>query len=84
MALFVKNHSSDQIMILGRWKSKAFLYYIRPQVLAWTDLFSKDMISFDNFHKLCNTSERAGAKRGTETKTVEYTSIPDLATEFEY
>ena len=82
MALFVKNHSSDQIMILGRWKSKAFLYYIRPQVLAWTDLFSQDMISFDNFHELCNSNERAGAKQKAET--VEYTSIPDLATEFEY
>ena len=27
MALFLNDHSSDKIMILGRWKSKAFLDY---------------------------------------------------------
>jgi len=52
MALFLQNHSSDRIMILGRWKSKAFLDYIRPQVIAWTGCFSQDMIGFDNFYEL--------------------------------
>jgi hypothetical protein len=28
MSLFLMNHSSDKIMILGRWKSKAFMEYI--------------------------------------------------------
>ena len=32
MALFFTNHSPDKIMLLGRWKSRAFLVYIRPQV----------------------------------------------------
>ena len=52
MALFLKKHSSDRIMILGRWKSRAFLDYIRPQVIEWTSCLSRDMISFENFTDL--------------------------------
>jgi hypothetical protein len=37
MALALQGGNSDQkIMMLGRWKSTAFLNYIRPQVLEWT------------------------------------------------
>jgi hypothetical protein len=49
MALFLKNHSTAKIMILGRWSSDAFLVYIRPQVLEWANNMSRDMISFDSF-----------------------------------
>jgi hypothetical protein len=49
MSLFLKNHSSDRIMIFGRWLSKAFLDYIRQQVLEWTNNMSQDMISTDTF-----------------------------------
>jgi len=36
MALALQGDTSDQqIMMLGRWKSTAFLNYIRPQVLEW-------------------------------------------------
>ena len=49
MALFLQNLSSDQIMILGRWESEAFLVYIRPQVLEWTNNMSKSMIAIDSF-----------------------------------
>ena len=52
MALFVTGHSSDKIMILGRWKSSSFMDYIRPQVIEWINHFSSDMISFDNFFEL--------------------------------
>ncbi|OEU10297.1 hypothetical protein FRACYDRAFT_247237 [Fragilariopsis cylindrus CCMP1102] len=52
MALFLMRHSSDRIMILGRWKSRAFLDYIRPQVFEWTSCILGDMISFDNFTDL--------------------------------
>ena len=58
MALFLMDHSSDQIMILGRWKSKAFLVYIRPQIIEWTKNFSSDMISFNNFFELCSISDK--------------------------
>jgi hypothetical protein len=49
MALFLKDHSTAKIMILGRWSSDAFLVYIRPQVLEWTNNMSRDMISFESF-----------------------------------
>jgi hypothetical protein len=49
MALFLQNISSNRIMILGRWDSEAFLVYIRPQVLEWTNNMSKSMIAIDSF-----------------------------------
>jgi len=49
MSLFLNNHSPAKIMILGRWSSDAFLVYIRPQVLEWTNNMSSDMINFDDF-----------------------------------
>ena len=45
MALFIKGHHPERIKILGRWKSEAFLIYIRPQVLEWTNLMARDMAS---------------------------------------
>ena len=53
MSLFLMKHSSDEIMILGRWKSRAFLDYIRPQVVQWSHQFAQDMISFETFFELC-------------------------------
>jgi hypothetical protein len=49
MSLFLMNNSSDRIMLLGRWLSKAFLAYIRPQVLEWTNNMSMDMTQADSF-----------------------------------
>ena len=49
MSLFLMNHSVDKIMMLGRWSSAAFLVYIRPQVLEWTNNMSSDMIQNDSF-----------------------------------
>jgi hypothetical protein len=50
MALFLMNHSTERIMLLlGRWKSGAFLVYICPQVLEWTNNMSRDMIHHDSF-----------------------------------
>jgi hypothetical protein len=49
MALFMKDHSTAKIMILGRWSSDAFLVYIRPQVLEWANNMARDMVSFDSF-----------------------------------
>lgn len=53
MGFLLKRCSSDKVMILGRWKTKAFLDYIRPQVVELTTGLSKDMISFDTFFELC-------------------------------
>jgi hypothetical protein len=49
MALFLKDHATAKIMILGRWSSDAFLVYMRPQVLEWTNNMSRDMVSFESF-----------------------------------
>ena len=49
MALALNNHSPYKIMILGRWESEAFLAYIRPQVLEFANICSRDMINFDQF-----------------------------------
>ena len=79
MALFLQNHLSDKIMILGRWKSKAFLDYIQPQVIAWTGCFSQDMIGFDHFQEL--TSKHINKKARTEHHE-NYTLIPELNLKF--
>ena len=55
MALFLADHSPSKIMILGRWLSDAFLDYIRPQVLEWTNNMSSDMVNFDSFWDLTSS-----------------------------
>ena len=59
MALFLMDHSPAKIMIMGRWSSDAFLDYIRPQVLEWTNNMSKDMIQVDDFIDLTNQDKAA-------------------------
>jgi hypothetical protein len=50
MSLFSMNHSTERNMLLGcRWKSDAFLVYIRLQVLEWTNSMINDMIHHDSF-----------------------------------
>jgi hypothetical protein len=49
MSLFLMNNSSDRTMLLGRWLSKAFLVYIGPQALEWTNNMSMDMTQADSF-----------------------------------
>jgi len=52
MALFLKNHSVEKIKILGRWSSDAFLVYIRPQVMEWTNIMAQDMANTGGFQDL--------------------------------
>ena len=56
MSLFLADHTPAKIMILGRWLSDAFLDYIRPQVLEWTNNMSDDMINFDSFWDLSSSA----------------------------
>jgi hypothetical protein len=49
MGLFLANHSTERIMLMGRWLSQAFLVYIRPQVIEWTNNMSSDMIRLNSF-----------------------------------
>jgi hypothetical protein len=60
ISLFLMDHRPHKIMILGRWSSEAFLVYIRPQVLKWTNNMSHDMIRFDSFTDITRTSDTAG------------------------
>ena len=50
MALALQGTTSDQkIMMLGRWKSTAFLKYIRPQVLEWAGDAAQQMSKTKSF-----------------------------------
>ena len=42
------NHPVHKIMILVQWSSDAFLVYLRPQVLEWTNQMSNYMIQIDS------------------------------------
>ena len=73
MALFLTNHSPDKIMLLGRWKSRVFLVYIRPQVTEWCDLFSIDMISFNHYFELfASTSQQKSKLKGNKIRRRDY------------
>ena len=58
MSLFLKDHSPEKIMLLGRWMSNAFLVYIRTQVTEWCELYSIDMISFNNYFEIYTTTKQ--------------------------
>ena len=49
MALFLAGHPPANIMLLGRWRSTAFLQYLRPQILEWTSSLSPTMLHTDDF-----------------------------------
>jgi hypothetical protein len=55
MSLFLNDQLVHKIMIFGHWSSNAFLVYVRPQVLGWTNQMSKDMIEFDSFLNASDT-----------------------------
>jgi hypothetical protein len=64
MGLFLMNHSVAKIMIHGRWLSDAFLVYIRPQVLEWTNQMSSDMIAHDSFFDASNRRQDSSGGTG--------------------
>ena len=57
MALFLANQPTERIKILGRWSSDAFLAYIRPQVLEWTNTMARDMAKTKDFLDLNQSQE---------------------------
>jgi hypothetical protein len=67
MALVLSGHAAWRIMLAGRWKSSAFLVYIREQVQAFSRGVSTRMIENpDFFHipdldQLENTTTPTGA-----------------------
>ena len=62
MSLAVQGgHTDEKIRILGRWKSLAFLTYIRPQVLEWSGGMASDMAKTISFTDV--------SEANTQTKT---------------
>ena len=59
MSLAVQGgHTDEKIRILGRWKSLAFLTYIRPQVLEWSGGMATDMAKTRTFTDVSESSRR--------------------------
>ena len=60
MALAIQGDTSDKkIMMLGRWKSTAFLNYIRPQVLEWAGDTAEQMAKTKSFLDVGNDQGNA-------------------------
>ncbi|KAI2512067.1 hypothetical protein MHU86_2355 [Fragilaria crotonensis] len=76
MSLFLMNHPVHKIMILGRWSSDAFLVYIRPQVLEWTNNMSRDMIANNSF--LDVTDSRRTAQDDPRTRESPFRTNKDF------
>lgn len=73
MALALQGNTSDQkIMMLGRWKSTAFLHYIRPQVLEWAGDTAQQMSMTKSFLDV--------GKLHREAKTAAATPSPNIQT----
>ena len=68
MGLFLMDQPVAKIMILGRWSSDAFLDYIRPQVLEWTNQLSKDMIQNDSFFDAADSRRAKPSDPRTRSK----------------
>jgi hypothetical protein len=49
MGLFLANHLTKRIMLMGCWLSQAFLARMRPQVTEWTNNMSRNVICLDSF-----------------------------------
>ena len=56
LSLSDKNYADSRIQLLGRWKSQAFLDYIRPQIMEWTNNMADDMITTLDFMDLGDRS----------------------------
>ena len=52
MFLYVNNIKSDKIMLQGRWKSTAFLSYIRVQVMEFSSGLTDHMNRTKNFYNV--------------------------------
>ena len=78
MALFIMNHSKEKIMILGRWGSDAFMSYIRPQVLEWTNIMAADMASVKSFMDLNDREATHHRRRETDWSELSIMPVPYL------
>ena len=57
MALYLKKRSIFTIMLLGRWRSDAFLLYMRRQIQEFSAGVSADMVSQEDFFTIPDLDE---------------------------
>jgi hypothetical protein len=70
MALAVQGGNSDKkIMMLGRWKSLAFLAYVRPQVMEWAGDMASQMAKTTPFLDLGESPVRKAKRQKKPTTT---------------
>ncbi|KAI2489344.1 hypothetical protein MHU86_25257 [Fragilaria crotonensis] len=62
-AMFIAGVPAETIQLIGRWKSQAFLRYIRTQVQQLTQGVASGMIEHPNFFTIAHL-ERTGEERG--------------------
>lgn len=68
MALAVQGGQSDpKIMMMGRWKSRRFMEYIRPQVLEWAGSMSSEMARAQPFLDLGTPSNNSPTPKPSPT-----------------
>jgi hypothetical protein len=66
MALVLSHHAAWRIMLAGRWKSSAFLIYVREQVQAFSHGVSDRMIENPDFFNVPDLdTPTAGASANT-------------------
>ena len=57
MALYLMKRPTTTIMLLGRWKSTAFLGYVRRQIQEFAAGVSVDMVKNEHFFTIPNLNE---------------------------
>jgi hypothetical protein len=77
MAMYLAGVPVTTIQLIGRWKSDAFMRYIREQVDCFTQNVSSRMLTTKNFYTIPNISpdqqliqKSANTKSGPNLETV--------------
>jgi hypothetical protein len=71
MALVLSGHAAWRIMLTGRWKSSAFLVYVREQVQAFSHGVSDRMIENPNFFNVPDIDNPTAAASTTIASPLE-------------
>jgi hypothetical protein len=61
MAMYLGECPVYTIMLIGRWSSDAFLWYIRKQVMKFSRNVSKRMLTFQTFQHIPNFDHQVSA-----------------------
>jgi hypothetical protein len=61
MAMYLGECPVYTIMLIGRWSSVAFLWYIRKQVMEFSHNVSKRMLTFQTFRHIPNFDHQVSA-----------------------